>query len=157
MSDKTKLAPEVVAMAKIIADNVERKDGETPAISKEAFKKTLPEALTEEIVDGVYDHRNTFMAASAQVTAGIALEELTKNKDLKSVTLEVPMHGKDTFAVTVERRNEYPDMTDKSKPPVVKYGQMTTKYTAYESSARVGQVKIVKAEAAERALKLLAE
>lgn len=158
MSEKTtKITPEVQAMSDVIAKDIKIADDGTVDLNsiEKAYLGTLPEELHEPL-KAIHDHRSVFFAASTNALGTTAVDHMVKHKNVELITAEFPMFGKDTFNVGVKRREEFPDLKDKEKT-IVKYGAVTTKYSAYDSTTKVGQVKVVKHELAEAALKKLAE
>ena len=156
MSEEVKKGVAAVVLdlsKKIITELSVQKDG-TTNVADGLYVKTLPEGLTEDTVKAVSKHNGNFIAATAHAIGHLALDAMSKDKKLETVSAHVPTIGHDYVDVAVHRQKSFVNPQDTANP-IVKNGVLDVKYHVQSGVAKAGQLKHVRAALAEEAAKAL--
>lgn len=155
MSEEKKpaIATEVLDLSKKLITELKVKDGVTE-VADGLYVKTLPEGLDEKTVKAVSKHNSNFIAASAHAVGHLAIEAMSKDKKLDTVSAHIPTIGYDYVDLAVSRSKSYVNPQDKDNP-IVKQGAIDVKYHVQGGVAKAGQLKHVRAALAEEASKAL--
>lgn len=121
-------------------------------VSKETYEQTLPEGITIDTVKTLQEHNGYFIAAASKALGEAAIPVLKKNAELEKVTLSIPVGHKDQINIDFQRSRQVPDR--ESNGTKTKHGVLMASYDMYGSKS-VGDLKKVKTELAEAALKAL--
>ena len=152
----SKIDESVLTLSKKLAASIEiAKDG-TVKIEPDLYKNNLPEEVPLAVAEKLQDYNSTFFAASAHAFGDAALGHMKKHADTKVLSGSFDMLGKDTWSVGVERSKSFPN-PKKPEESIVVYGAITGKLEVNEARMKAGQLKRVKEELGEAALKALAE
>ena len=149
-----KIKPVVRELATAIKESLET-DSKAGVISEKEgsiYISTLPEGITEDIVEAVSSHNTNFVAASSLAVGELALDGLAENKDIDRFTGHIDMIGKDSITINVDRSKSYPAIG--SNEPIVKKGVVTTNYEI-RAGKNAGQLKGARQHIAELANKAL--
>jgi len=154
---KQELKSEVQALSDIIgsAISVNAKEGKA-SITEGIWEANLPEDVTPSIVKSLDNYTTTFVAAGLHAFGKASVDAMKGNKTLDSLSLSVPMIGKNSVDFTVERSK----VTHSPKEPTVdilKYGVSTTTLTAHADNRNAGQLKIARSMIAEYAMEHLSK
>lgn len=153
-AEKKGVNPEVLNLSKQIVTELKVKADGVTDVADGIYVKTLPEGLDEKIVRSVSKHNSNFVAATAHAVGHLALEAMSKDKKLNTVTAHVPTIGHDYVDVAVHREKSFVNPQDKDNP-IVKQGAVDLKYHVQGGVAKAGQLKHVRAALAEEAAKAL--
>lgn len=158
MSDEKKIAkisPAVLKLSETIAPAIKiAKDG-TVEVEKELYLNNLPEGLTKETLEQVQGYNSDFFAATAHAFGHAGIKHMKTHKDAQVLSASFDLVGKDTWSVGIERQKSFPNPADADKP-ITSYGVVTGKLEVNEARFKVGQLKQVKIELGDAALKALA-
>ena len=124
------------------------------AVDEKTYVNLLPEGLTEEIVKQVQVHNMNFVAASLNALGEASIPVFKKQKDLPSTTLTVPMIGKDSITVNMERSSMVPGKDEAGNPTTTeKFGTSSVKMDIYGVHKRGDLLKVKRllAESAQAA------
>lgn len=151
-----KLSPAIQTLSEFLAPLVSieaAKDGAaTVKVDAEAYINSLPEwADKDQARRLAEEHNPTFFAAATKTVGEHAIKAMGKNKACTNVEAVFPLFGHDTFTVAVDREKTYPIPGSSEK--VTQYGVVSTKLDTVGAVTRAGQMKLVKAELQEAALK----
>lgn len=135
--------------------DVDAKAG-TATAAVDMYEKNLPEGVTMEQVTGIRDYNTTFVAASAKAFGELAVDALKSNKKLDSLAVDISMGGKDSVSHSILRSKLHIDRLHDNKE-TTKYGAMTTTFEVHGTKGSAGQLKAVRDEISELALKALAK
>lgn len=102
----------------------------------------LPEGLTKQQVASVHAYRDVLISGVAQGLGELGLEEAKKDKELKKVTTSAGFFG-DRIDLGIQTKREFPNIQDRSAPPVVSCGIMDARYLAKGSNPKAGSLKPV--------------
>lgn len=129
------------------------KDGTaTATVTEGLYKANLPEDLVEA-ADKLHEHNSNFLTAAAKAVGEAAVDAMSKNKSCEHVEAVVPLLGKDTFTVGLDRVKSYPVPGGKEGEKVTQYGVINTKLDTVSARPNVGMMKLVRKEINEAALK----
>lgn len=155
-SEKTsKISETNLKLSETIKSGIKITKDHTVEIDPEAYIKTLPENLSKEIVEQVNQHNSNFFAASSHAFGHTAVDHMAKHKDVEVLSASFPLLGKDTWNVGVDRKKTFPNPANPDQP-IESYGVISCKLEINEARLKVGQLKQVKLELGEAALKALA-
>ncbi len=124
-----------------IADAIksELKIGEAGVIEplgKDAFKKLLPDGLTEKDVQRVDAWRSDLIAGVSLAVGEKAIEAFSSDKKIETVSFTMPVN-KDKLDIGVERRRTYPNrMGGEGAPDIVKHAALVARYQVAASGNR---------------------
>ena len=155
--EKTVTQPKesIVALAKRIADGLTL-DTNTGigSESKELYKELLPEELTMEQVKAVSEYNTDFIAAGAYAFGQMAVNAMSKNKDLTEASVDVNMGHRDVLKLSVDREKSYRNPLGGEGATSTKYGVVTAAYEV-KSGKNGGQLKTARNAINAMALDLL--
>jgi hypothetical protein len=117
------------------------------------YEQNLPDGLTLDLVEKINNYDTVFVAAGAHAYGNMAIKAMAENKGLKQVTGELKTIDKNKASYSVERSKEYVNHLQGGEK-TTKYGVTTTSYEI-KAGKNSGQLKTVKNELAELALKML--
>lgn len=92
------------------------------------YESVLPAELPMETVLAVQNHNASFVAGSVEAFGTLSVNAMASNKSLDKTTVEIPMAGKDSVGINVDRTKTYANNLGDGKP-VVKHGVVTATYT----------------------------
>ncbi len=144
------ISPEIKDLAAKIKDGLTFQDGRI-SVDPETYVSTLPEGMTKESVKALHDHNSHFYSAATLAVGEMAIEHMKKDKKLEAVEASVPLYGKDTFDLTIERSRTFANPQDKDKPTTTYANVKATLVTQSARAAR-GTMNQVRQELAASAL-----
>lgn len=150
-----KINAEVIKLSDLIKPGIKIAKDATVEIDPELYTKTLPEGLTKETVEQVNQHNSNFFAATTHAFGHTAVDHMKKHKDVEVLSASFPLLGKDTWNVGIDRKKTFPNPANPDQP-IESYGVVSAKLEINEARLKVGQLKQVKLELGEAALKALA-
>lgn len=144
MSD---LSQRVLDLSKQIQDNTHA-DHKTQLMSAKEdtlYEQLLPEGLTVDQYKAFQAHHTDLVAAAAHAVSHKALPLAQKHSDMKALSFELPMPGKDSMSAEWQRSVQVPNRladgtTDGTKE---KFGAVSVKISTYATGNR-GALAIVK-------------
>lgn len=120
-------------------------------ISPELYEKLLPEGLTKKMAESFQAHNSSLIAATTYALGEIGVPAMKKNKDLDSVSVEMPTVGKDYIGVKINRSRTVPEGgRDGVSGTKTKYGTTSIEMNVYASKPR-GELSKVKSWISEQA------
>lgn len=127
--------------AELVDANIlpKKEDGDKPI---GIYEKNLPEGLSMDGAKKYHDYNCDFAAAGRLAFSEMSVEAMVSDKNLETVTGEIPMVGKDVFTFKIDRSRTYPDSINKG-PDTVKYGVSTAGITM-EATKNIGQMNVIK-------------
>lgn len=152
MSDKSKIPAHILDLSKKALGGISLTlNGETAEAKFEGnvVFDNLPEGQTKEAIEQAFAHVHSCIGGVTHAFGEKCNEAAIANKDLKTVTLEVPLVGKDTWSVTYHRSKTFPVP---GGTEVTRYGVLEGKLETYEARGKVGVLKNVREEIGAAAL-----
>jgi hypothetical protein len=137
-------------LAKVITLDV-AKDG---TATHGGLDKVLSTAFTPEELkndEDVMSKRSTLFTAFAGAVGDVGIAAMKKHPNLKVVEAVLPLTGKDTFTVTVDREKSYPK-PGKPGETIKAFGVLNTQLDTVSSRSNRGLMKQVRQELQEKAL-----
>lgn len=148
MSNKFNLPEAAQAVYDKIKDDWKYENGKG-SFDKDAFKKSLPEGLSYDVVKQVNNHAQNFALAVAAINGENAIKVLKENKDVDKVIATAEMyHGK--VVHTVHRTATVRNVATGAESEVK--GQSNTKIIITGNGKDFKEVKARVAELAAKAL-----
>lgn len=150
-----KLRTEVVDLSADLRKNViklEVKDGQGTFTG---LDKIYAHALGDEDMEHdkrLHDKRSTAFTATAKAIGELGIDAMKKHPNLVSLEAVVPLQGKDSFTVTVDRQREYPKPGSKTGEKIKAFGVLNTQLDTVSSRSNLGQMKQVRQELQEAAM-----
>lgn len=109
------------ALTKLIVESIVDATTGTGRSEGTIFNDTLPEGVTPEIAEQVFDHATVYAASSVAAAGQVSLAALKDNKELAHVDIHFPMGSFGYSDVRVNRERET------TVPPATKGGEATKK------------------------------
>ena len=131
---------------------IEAKDGvAVTTVTDTLFQDNLSEedAAAVKRADQV---KSTTFPAFTHAFGQASEEFLKKNKKIDTVSGELKLGGKDTWAVNYARTESFRNPASPDAAPIVKHGVITAKLTTHDARAKIGQLKAVIEEIGASAL-----
>ena len=153
-TEGAKVKATVLDLSKALSADVKISAKGEVTLSDGIFEKHLPDGITPDIVKAVTAYEGEFIAAAAHAVGHHAVDTFKKHKGVESIAVTVPMAGKNTLDLSLERSRTFPGMVRDgvAGPEVVKYATMDVKYTVHEAAGSRGQLKQVRNSVNEAAL-----
>lgn len=124
----------------------------TTAPLKDVFAANLPEGLTMDHVEAVFDYQDTLIKAGGLALGEAANAVMKDNKDLARVTMTIPTVGKNYLGFAYDRSRQVPTRNeDGTTGTREKFGALTVDVVTYGTKNR-GEFAHVKNELSENAL-----
>lgn len=152
MSNKS-ISPEIKELSAKLDTGVSFNDGKIE-FDANAYLQTLPEGITVDQVKALHDHNATFFPAATLSVGKVAIEAMKKDKKIDSLSVEIPMYGKDHFDLTIERQRTFPNPQDKEKSTTT-FGNVKASYTVQAARGSRGAMNSVRDELSAAALAAL--
>lgn len=111
------------------------------------LEELYPDALGEDDLGHdkrISEKRSAFFVATAKTIGEVTLEAMKKKPELQSVEAIVPLHGKDTFVVGIERVKEFPKPGSKEGEKITQYGVLSAELNTVGATVKRGQMKAVR-------------
>lgn len=144
MSDKSKIPADIAAFAEKDLANLSLSITDNTGVIKREGSLVftdLPEGLTKEGIEAAFSHVHSRMAAQALSFGRKCNEAAKENKELKTVTMDADLVGKDNWGLAWQRSKTFPVPGGTSE--VTHHGVVTTKLDTYEARRNVGVLKNV--------------
>lgn len=147
------ISKELRELSEKIQGAIEIDDSGNATIDKEFYVNNLPEGTTVEQIRAIKKFDTLITAAAADGFGRVAIEKMATNKDIDKSSFTLPTIDKDSidFALSRQRTGINPATGEET----VSYGRVVVSATAH-SVANAGQLKLVKKELAELAMKKFA-
>lgn len=149
---KDKLDPVIRQLADNMRQNMTMEvDGKeaTAVVSKDWFVNTLPDGLTQQVLEQAAQHHANALIASNLALSEAAIDACAENKELHHVTLQVPTVGKDHFAIDFTRSQQVGKHTV--------HGVTRASHEVYGAQTGSGQMRVVKDIISDRAREVLSK
>lgn len=148
-----KLSQEVIELAELQAKTFKlavSKDGTATAEGHDKLFETFLEANGKlDAAKEVQSLASTFYTATAKTVGEAALAAMKKHPSLQTVEVVVPLIGKDTFTVNMERSKTFPKPRTTTGETVTHYGFLNTKLDTTASRANAGMMKKIREDLEE--------
>lgn len=153
---EVQLKAEVLAMAEKIEKGLklDHKTG-IAAADDNLYESLLPEGLTVETVKAVGTHNSNFIAAGTYAFGSVAVQAMSKHKDLEKASGEIKMAGRDVLNLHIDRSKTYTDHLHGSGD-TVKFGVVTASYDI-RAGKNSGELKKARTLVAELAMAKLSK
>lgn len=142
----------VTALAKSIQEFVTI-DGDKITISEGAYAKALPEGVTIETVNAINDANSVFFPAVVKVAGEAAIQAMSANKDITSMSFTAPMGAGAAFNGTYDKSYQF-NVDGQQKTG---YGKLVASYDVDATKSSRGVLGVIKKELAAQALEAFGE
>ena len=116
-----------------------------------AFHDNMPEELRAQSKK-LHDYSSTFYTATALAVGEASIDAMKKNKKLQTVEAAVPLEGRSTYTVMMERSKEYPKPGSKTGEKITAFGVLNTKLDTVTARSNAGGLKEVRQRLQDAAL-----
>jgi hypothetical protein len=135
----------VVDLTAVVRDGVTinvAKDGTAAVtVAENLYASSLPEGIDLPTVEKLNKHNNNLYLAFATVVGEKGLDAMKKNTNCASIEATLPLVGKDTFVVSIDRQKEYPKPGSKDGEKITQFGVMNAQLNTVGASDKRGGMK----------------
>lgn len=123
------------------------------AVPEDHFMQAMPEHLHAPAKE-LHEFTSNYMTGVTHAVGTLGVPVFKKNKNVDNIEATFRLMGKDTFKVSMDRKREFPGgPNSKDGEKIVQYGVLNTKLDTVSARPNVGQMKLVRKEIGEAALK----
>jgi hypothetical protein len=140
---KAETKNQIDALATDLGPQIEIKDS-VATIAADAYVKSLPEALTLEIVKALQEHNAVFLPAVTKAFSEKSIDAMKADTKIEQISLCVPMVGDDKFDVTFKKSYEHMDPSTKEMK--TSYGGISASLTVQAARHNRGAMSVIKNE-----------